>query len=48
MVRYVCLRCRREFDEKQLAIMMSMRCPYCGYRVIAKTRGEEIKVIKAI
>ena len=48
MVRYICLRCKREFDASQLAIMMTIRCPYCGYRVIMKTRGEGIKVVKAI
>ncbi len=48
MVKYICLKCRREFDEQQLKIMMTIRCPYCGYRVIAKAHGEGIKVIKAI
>jgi len=48
VVRYVCLRCRREFDESQLSVMMTIRCPYCGYRAIAKSRGDIIKVVKAI
>ncbi|HIP57010.1 MAG TPA: DNA-directed RNA polymerase subunit P [Ignisphaera aggregans] len=48
MVKYVCLRCKREFDETQLAIMMTVRCPYCGYRVVAKVRGEEVKILRAI
>ena len=46
--KYVCLRCRRVFDKQQLDVMMTVRCPYCGYRVIAKARGAEIKTIKAI
>jgi DNA-directed RNA polymerase subunit P len=48
VVKYICLRCGREFDESQLAVMMTVRCPYCGYRVIAKARGGEVKVIRAV
>lgn len=46
--KYVCLRCRKVFDKQQLDVMMTIRCPYCGYRVIAKARGAEIKTVKAI
>ncbi|MEL9940143.1 MAG: DNA-directed RNA polymerase subunit P [Ignisphaera sp.] len=48
MTKYICIRCRREFDESQLAVMMTVRCPYCGYRVIAKARSGEVKTIRAI
>lgn len=47
MVRYICIKCGKEFDESELAVMLSIRCPYCGYRVIAKSRGSEIKVLRA-
>ncbi|MCC6045179.1 MAG: DNA-directed RNA polymerase subunit P [Ignisphaera sp.] len=48
MVKYLCVRCGREFDESQLTVMMNVRCPYCGYRVIAKVRSDEVKVLKAV
>lgn len=47
MPKYLCIRCGKEFDETQLAIMMAVRCPYCGYRVIAKARDSSIKILKA-
>jgi DNA-directed RNA polymerase subunit P len=47
MVKYTCVRCGREFDETQLAVMMNVRCPYCGYRVIAKVRSSEVKAVRA-
>jgi DNA-directed RNA polymerase subunit P len=47
MVRYICIKCGKEFDESELAVMLSIRCPYCGYRVIAKTRGNDVKILKA-
>jgi DNA-directed RNA polymerase subunit RPC12/RpoP len=30
---YKCLECRKEFD-----IEKRVRCPYCGFRVVAKAR----------
>ncbi|MDK6028451.1 DNA-directed RNA polymerase subunit P [Ignisphaera sp. 4213-co] len=48
MAKYLCIRCGREFDESQLAVMMNVRCPYCGYKVIAKARSGEIKTIRAL
>lgn len=48
MVRYVCIKCGKEFDESELTVMLSIRCPYCGYRVIAKARGSDIKILKAV
>ena len=47
MVRYICVKCGREFEESELIVMRSIRCPYCGYRIIAKSRGGEIKILKA-
>uniref|UniRef100_A0A7C5USK0 DNA-directed RNA polymerase subunit Rpo12 n=1 Tax=Ignisphaera aggregans TaxID=334771 RepID=A0A7C5USK0_9CREN len=48
MPKYICLKCGKEFDESQLAVMMAIRCPYCGYRVIVKSRSGEIKILRAI
>ncbi|MEM1542086.1 MAG: DNA-directed RNA polymerase subunit P [Ignisphaera sp.] len=48
MTRYICIKCYKEFDESELKVMLSTRCPYCGYRVIAKSRSSEIKILKAI
>ena len=30
-MRYKCMKCGREFDELE-----RIRCPVCGYRIIAK------------
>ncbi|HLC76730.1 MAG TPA: DNA-directed RNA polymerase subunit P [archaeon] len=30
---YVCLKCRKEFQMEE-----RVRCPFCGFRIIAKTR----------
>lgn len=32
-MEYVCLKCRKEFDLED-----RVRCPYCGFRIIVKSR----------
>jgi len=46
--RYICLKCRRTFDESQIKILGYMRCPYCGYKIILKVRSGTPKRLKAI
>ena len=50
MTSYVCARkeCRKEIDEKKLATLPGIKCPYCGYRILYKKRPVIIKRIKAI
>ncbi len=47
-IRYKCGRCGAEFDAMQLEYMPSIKCPYCGYRVLYKIRPPGRKLIKAI
>lgn len=57
-VTYKCWRCGSEFTvEEGLETFMAkessegytfLRCPYCGYRIIGKTRRPGLKYVKAI
>jgi DNA-directed RNA polymerase subunit RPC12/RpoP len=42
---YKCLSCGREIDDE--SIRERIRCPYCGYRTISKTRPNKVTKIKA-
>ncbi|HLD85750.1 MAG TPA: DNA-directed RNA polymerase subunit P [archaeon] len=33
MENYVCIKCRKRFELEEKA-----RCPFCGFRIVAKTR----------
>lgn len=48
LIRYRCGRCGREFTALDLEYMPSIKCPYCGYRVIYKVRPPGRKLVKAI
>ncbi len=48
MIRYKCGKCGREFTALDLEYMPSIKCPYCGYRVIYKIRPIGRKLIKAV
>ena len=48
LIRYKCGRCGREFTALDLEYMPSIKCPYCGYRVIYKVRPTGRKLVKAI
>lgn len=45
---YRCGRCGHTFEASDLELMPSIKCPYCGYRVIYKVRRQGRKVIKAV
>ncbi len=47
-IRYKCGRCGMEFSSTDLSYMPSIKCPYCGYRVIYKVRPLGSKVVRAI
>jgi DNA-directed RNA polymerase subunit RPC12/RpoP len=42
-MRYVCLKCRKESDAED-----KIRCSYCGFRILAKTRTPFKKRVHAI
>jgi DNA-directed RNA polymerase subunit RPC12/RpoP len=46
MIMYKCLRCQEEIDPGEIRKMI--RCPFCGYKILAKTRLPIKKKIKAI
>lgn len=48
MIRYKCGRCGREFTALDLEYMPSIKCPYCGYRVLYKVRPIGRKLIRAV
>jgi len=39
---YVCMKCRKEFELED-----RVRCPFCGFRVIAKVRPLFRKRVRA-
>ncbi|MEM5811335.1 MAG: DNA-directed RNA polymerase subunit P [Candidatus Aenigmatarchaeota archaeon] len=43
---YKCIMCKKEMEWKQFD--ESLRCPYCGFRVVQKVRPKNIKRVKAI
>jgi len=45
---YMCPRCGRKFDQKDMELLPGVHCPYCGYRIILKTRPPIAKRVKAI
>ncbi|QOJ78116.1 DNA-directed RNA polymerase subunit P [Infirmifilum lucidum] len=45
---YRCIRCGRGFSQDELRILPGLRCPYCGFRVIEKTRPPMPKRVRAV
>ncbi|RLE62642.1 MAG: DNA-directed RNA polymerase subunit P [Thermoprotei archaeon] len=45
---YICMRCKRRFSWNEMLYLPGIRCPYCGQRIIAKTRPLVAKRVKAI
>lgn len=42
---FKCLNCLKEIDDD--SIKEKIRCPYCGYRIIAKERGKTVVKVQA-
>lgn len=42
---YKCFQCKREIDSKR--IERRIICPFCGSRILTKTRPTVIKKVKA-
>ncbi len=45
---YKCGRCGAEFTAADLELMPSIKCLYCGYRILYKVRPPGSKLIKAV
>ena len=46
-VTHVCVQCGKVITSEQLALMLEIKCPNCGYRVLRKVRPPIVKRIKA-
>ena len=47
-ILYQCARCGLVFDGEKIAERGNIKCPDCGYRMIAKVRPPVVKRVKAI
>lgn len=45
---YKCGRCGAEFPANELEYLPTIKCPYCGYRVVYKARPPGVKRVYAI
>jgi len=43
MITYQCINCKKEFDVKD-----KVQCPFCGFRIVKKSRPDVVKKVKAI
>ncbi|HIP66595.1 MAG TPA: DNA-directed RNA polymerase subunit P [Candidatus Nanopusillus sp.] len=46
MVEYLCITCKRKISHEM--IRRTVKCPYCGGKILVKIRPPIIKVVKAI
>jgi len=46
-VTYKCVQCGKEIAKEQLSLMLEIKCPNCGYRVLRKMRPPVVKRVKA-
>jgi len=46
-ILYSCLHCGKTITSEQMALMLEIKCPHCGYRVLRKIRSPIVKRIKA-
>jgi len=46
-VLYRCVQCGNTITQDQLSLMLEIKCPACGYRVLRKMRPPIVKRVKA-
>ena len=46
-ISYKCVQCGTVVTSDQLAMMLGIKCPNCGYRVLRKVRPPIVKKVKA-
>ena len=44
---YSCIQCGKVVTYDQLSLMLEIKCPNCGYRVLRKVRSPIVKRVKA-
>ncbi|MEZ0345101.1 MAG: DNA-directed RNA polymerase subunit P [Infirmifilum sp.] len=45
---YRCMQCGKEFSLKEIIALPGFRCPYCGFRIVEKTRPVIPKRVRAV
>ena len=45
---YVCVHCKSKITSTELELTPEIKCPFCGYRVLRKTRPSIVKRVKSI
>ncbi|BBL45788.1 DNA-directed RNA polymerase subunit P [Nanobdella aerobiophila] len=46
MTYYMCINCKRTIDHE--SALKRVKCPYCGSKILVKTRPNTVKKVKAI
>jgi len=46
-VVFKCVQCGNTITQEQLSLMLEIKCPACGYRVLRKMRPPIVKRVKA-
>ncbi|MEM2123293.1 MAG: DNA-directed RNA polymerase subunit P [Candidatus Bathyarchaeia archaeon] len=46
-ISYVCVNCGAKVTSEELELTPEIKCPFCGYRVLKKTRPPIVKRVKA-
>jgi len=44
---FICLKCKRMIDPST-SEMRRIRCPFCGYKILAKARPKVIKSVLSL
>jgi DNA-directed RNA polymerase subunit P len=47
-VPYICHQCKREVTSEGLKTLPGVKCPYCGGRILYKTRPPVVKRVKGV
>lgn len=45
---YKCVQCGATITSDQYALLLEIKCPNCGYRVLRKIRSPIVKRVKAV
>jgi DNA-directed RNA polymerase subunit P len=46
-IEYICLNCNSKITSEELELTPEIKCPFCGYRVLKKSRPPIVKKVKA-
>ncbi|MDQ1279849.1 MAG: DNA-directed polymerase subunit [Thermoproteota archaeon] len=47
-VTYKCVQCGAIITSDQFSLLLEIKCPNCGYRVLRKVRPPIVKRVKAV